>query len=96
LGVALGDFYILCRTIQFSKTLYENDKHSKIFQYYYTRKPLVAENCGKWKGTCHESDLIPLFGYPFRKRQMFSDDDRNHSEEFMNTIIHFAKKGYNK
>ena len=32
IGIALGDWYIGCPTIQFAKTLFKNDKKSNVYQ----------------------------------------------------------------
>jgi hypothetical protein len=49
--------------------------------------------CAKWQGTCHTSDLDPVFGYPFRSSQLFSDEEKKISTKLMDTFTHFAKKG---
>ncbi len=44
-------------------------------------------------GTCHASDLIPVFGYPLRSSQLFSDEEKKISTKMIDTFTHFAKKG---
>jgi carboxylesterase type B len=95
MGVALGDFYISCTTALFAKHLYENDRtESKVYQYYFTAKSNMIEGfCAKWQGACHETDLIPVFGYPLRSSLLFSDEEKKISTKLMDTFTHFAKKG---
>jgi carboxylesterase type B len=98
IGVALGDFYVSCTTALFVKHLYENDRtQTKVYQYYFTAKSNMTESsCAKWQGTCHATDLVPVFGLPLRYSQIFSDEEKNLSIKMMDTLTHFAKKGLKK
>ena len=92
---AIGDFHLLCPTLLFGNGIFKGDEqHNSVYQYFYTQKPTIADTiCGDWTGACHGSDLIAWFGYPFRMKLLFSDDDRSHSTILMNLITHFAKNG---
>jgi len=96
IGIALGDFYLSCTTMLFAKALYENDKsQTKVYQYYFTAKQsLMSGFCSEWQGSCHGSDLIPVFGYPFRLPQNQStNEEKELSKKMIETFTHFAKKG---
>lgn len=69
-------------------------KKVNIFHYYWTRK--VSEKaipCADWMGACHGSDTAMLFGDPFVDKQVYSDEERNVSINFIKTISHFTKYG---
>jgi carboxylesterase type B len=95
IGIALGDFYITCPTIQFAKSMFKSDVNKiKVYQYFWTRK--INDNmipCAEWMGACHGSDTSMLFGMPFVKRDLYNDEDRNVSLKIIKTFSHFAYKG---
>jgi len=95
LGVALGDFYITCRTMLFGKLLFASDSSKvNVYHYYWTRK--VSERavpCADWMGSCHGTDTYMLFGDPFVHKDVYTDEDREASVNFMKTFSHFAKYG---
>jgi len=97
IGIALGDFYITCPTIEFAKLLFKSDSNRiQVYQYYWTRK--VSDGlvpCAEWMGACHGSDTSMLFGMPFVKNDLYNDDDRNYSLKIIQTFSHFAYHGYN-
>ncbi|CAG2171254.1 unnamed protein product, partial [Oppiella nova] len=95
IGVAFGDYAIICPTIQFAKTLSSNDKtHSKVYQYYYNSKFGPRFVCmGSWMGVCHASDLLPVFGQPFLQPDGYLDREREISIQMMDFFINFAKNG---
>ncbi|CAG2104509.1 unnamed protein product, partial [Medioppia subpectinata] len=97
IGVALGDFYITCPTILFAKLLIGSDNKNKVnvYHYYWTRKLSDrAVPCADWMGSCHGSDTYMLFGDPFVNKQLYTDDDRTVSLNFMKTFAHFANHRY--
>jgi len=94
IGIAIGDFAVLCPTIQFAKTLFYNDRNSNVYQYYFNSK--LGEDiplCGKWMGVCHGSDNFPVFGIPFREYNRHSDREREISQQMIQIFSHFAKTG---
>ena len=95
IGIAIGDYLLGCPTIQFAKTLFENDKKSNVYQYYFNTK-IGAEKlvCAKWMGACHGSDICPLFGIPFSKFEGHLDREREISSQFIDFVSNFAKTGF--
>jgi carboxylesterase type B len=95
IGIAIGDWYIGCPTIQFAKTLFKNDRNSNVYQYYYNSK-LGEEKliCSKWMGVCHANDIWPVFGIPFRQFDRHLDRERDISAQMIDFFSNFAKTGF--
>ena len=94
IGIAVGDFLLGCPALQFARTLFESDKNSKVFQYYFTSKlgePKLL--CSEWMGACHVDDIFPAFGVPFYQRSNFVDKERDISQQMIKIFTDFAKTG---
>ncbi|XP_054165545.1 cholinesterase 1-like [Oppia nitens] len=92
IGMAFGDFYIVCPTIRFAEMfLLANDNYVNVYQYYFT-----AYNdsgfCPNWMKACHSLDLINIFGVPLvtPSTQRF----KQISQSMIHMVSHFAKLGY--
>ena len=97
IGIAVGDFLLACPAIHFSKTLYESDPSSKVYQYYFTSKlgkRTAKAVCSEWMGACHCDDIYPVFGIPFCRPSEFVDEERELSERVIHMFSTFAKTGF--
>lgn len=94
-GIAFGDFFLTCPTLEFGKAVYLGDRaNSKVYQLYNTYKlGSVKPFCNKWAGSCHADDLIPLFGVPFQDPSKYLHREREISYELLTILKSFIKNG---
>lgn len=95
LGIAYGDAYLSCPTLEFAKTLFRSSPDTiKVYQWFYTAKlGNDKQLCGRWQGTCHVDDVYPVFGVPFRHRKMHHNREREISSEVIRFIRAFVLTG---
>lgn len=96
IGMAIGDLWLACPTLTFSKEVFKQSKgQAKVFQWLYTARSENVDFLGpRWGGVAHCDDLFPLFGMPYRHPEEYSDKDRQLSSNIMNFIGQFVKTGY--
>ncbi|XP_054163954.1 uncharacterized protein LOC128961720 [Oppia nitens] len=94
MGVAVGDYYLTCPTIEFAKQVYANSNgRAKVYQYYFNAKQQTNFFCSKWMGVCHTNDIFPMFGQPFTQPDEYVDREREISDQMIRFITDFAKHG---
>ncbi|KAH9421440.1 hypothetical protein DERP_010577 [Dermatophagoides pteronyssinus] len=94
-GIAFGDLFLTCPTLNFAKQLYESDSSTiNVYQWFYKAKlGQLKDLCTKWSGTCHTDELYPLFGKPFEYRQQYHNREREISQEIIDFIKSFIRTG---
>lgn len=99
---ALGDSGISCPSTHFGSRFAGSGNCNNVHNYYISYKsksPGIKEKApwcsNDWMGSCHWTDLIFLFGLPFRTESYdkFCDLDRLMSEEMIKTWTDFARSG---
>ncbi|CAG2108106.1 unnamed protein product [Medioppia subpectinata] len=95
IGIAMGDFLLVCPTKQFAKAVFSDGQtNNKVYEYHYTSaaKPTPGKHyCSKWMGACHCMDNIMQFGYPIRHPEGYSDQDIALSRRMIDSLAYFAK-----
>ena len=90
IGVAIGDYYILCPTLVFAKEVFRKSGfRTNVYQLLFNYKS-TCSTCSEWMGTCHGCDRYPSLGIPF-KNEDFTDKDREVSNQMIEFITEFSK-----
>ena len=102
-SVAIGDWFLQCATLLFSKMIFENNNKSKVYQYYYEAMDHLFYS---WAGSAHGTDLLHWFGAPYKfpyifftefngliRNITFTDADKRISDDMMRIISYFTTHG---
>ncbi|CAG2113932.1 unnamed protein product [Medioppia subpectinata] len=96
LGVAIGDYFLSCPTLEFAKQVFINsDFAAKVWQYFFNAQFGPNAFCAHWMGVCHGNDISPMFGLPFRFGEQFGEREKEISEQMIAFLASFAKNGFN-
>lgn len=93
-GIAFGDMWLACPTINFGHHISHNDGHANVYQLYHSYYPIkTSEWCPKWSGACHGDDEFPLFGDPIRHPSKYNQRVRDISMELISFVHSFTRNG---
>ena len=90
LSQAMGDNSISCPTIYMADEMSARNK--TVYMYLFDHKS-NATKFGDWQGVSHYEEVPFVFGYPLRRKQLYSKDDITLSKRLMKIWSHFAKTG---
>lgn len=94
-GIAYGDLILNCPSILFARDIFRSSPETiKIYQVYFKFKlGQLKTLCSQWGGTCHGDELPYLFGQVFSPREMFTNRERDISDEITSMISSFIRTG---